>query len=1145
MSHSIFISHESSSSLDKVKRMAEWFEQQHNIMCWYAPRNLDNSGAGKEYDDEIVDAIREAKCIIVLLNDEALKSVWVKREVSQAEKQGKLILPYVISELTINNGLLMRLEDKHLITAYPNIEEKYPILLRNVNQVIGREGPQQETFMSPTPKEKPATQDTFDLDFDEGMAFLEVEEERDAFDAFLRSAMKGNKKAHEHLFAIMHLNNRNVEFIDDDTWDKIEELSDNGEIYADLLMHYRYYGMGTQNDIALKYLKKAMDSERSGYALLQLGICYRWGLGTKMSDVLSLHYFKKALEQGCKEACSYIGQLYRYGGEKIARDYCLAEKFLRQGIEMGDKRCYHQLYYLYRNQKQVDKCREMAHQMIDQGLSEGYTLMGDSYSTEYWSDDSRSWYEEAVKHKARNAWGKLAILHFNFGDTDEAYELARRGCAEGDSFSYYALGYLLENDEKYDEAWKYYEQRMQKFSIGAVDIAGLYINHGYLPESYNLDNLVVELQKEARLPNAEAIKMLFKLLLERCTGEKHESLTYDDVRKLPEAPELLHLGAIEGDDELCYFYGKLLVESSGRLHDPYNGMKYLERAIEKKNLDAFKYAFEYRRKKHDEAEVKKLAVMAVENGIHTLDNASETAEKAVEAVNPFKMLEWLVGSYRYTEQFNTLNHCMEIAFKRTADFPQEERNETLGWMKDYNVISNLPTDARFIIYGQLYALCTDVITDDMLDDIHAEIDYIKEWSVKAACLSKVRNMASLIYPGYDHEAVWNGQSNDDENRKLFMLFYAPGVYSDIETVYEDQVYKMLDDAMENGIVEETASWTDDNNACDIYWQMCDVHCKMFAERGLGCEMNIHHVSTDRRQSKRWYNGQELYDFYCSAMQMLMSARPLLNTQWPTLLQELSSDEGLLHFAEKINSQDIQLFLLLFVELRIDINSLLLDNVNLRHICKRKDLERLTEFINKRVKKVGVPNESDSDLLPAVDISDEIFEYQSNTDIRIVNNQNSPHEHTIYLWSTDHALTTPVVNRLAGSFTVVILPADFFSQYYRRNTISISGFKSNEEGENIFTDFDEKSSVVLIISRRLIHKEADMIDSTLYSIRKKSHQLKIYITSDKGAKNGKILHELWEDNIRAKTIYNGSLSERNEKECLKSIIEDLTANEISL
>ena len=292
MSHHLFLSHES-SSLPFVEKLAEMFEG-NGVRCWYAPRDLDQSGAGKEYDDEIVDAIRMAAAIVVVLNDDALKSIWVKREVSQAEKQGKMIYPFVIDELTVNNGLLMRLEDKHLIQSYPDRESKFPLLLKNVKQLLGQDV--SSIAIHHAEKEEQSVLKTdFDFDYDEGMAFLEAGEEREAFLSFLQSAENGSEKSREQMYKIL-TGNKDTSFLDENTWEHIEELSDAGEAFADLLMHYKYYQMGTQNDIAVKYLKKAMDRQVSPYVFLQMGICHGWGLGVKASDVLQEHYLKKAYD---------------------------------------------------------------------------------------------------------------------------------------------------------------------------------------------------------------------------------------------------------------------------------------------------------------------------------------------------------------------------------------------------------------------------------------------------------------------------------------------------------------------------------------------------------------------------------------------------------------------------------------------------------------------------------------------------------------------------------------------------------------------------------------------------------------------------------------------------------------------------------
>ena len=136
MKREVFISY-NSTSFPLVEKLAELLEQ-HDIYCWYAPRNLNKDGLGLEFDDEIVRAIAEVKAVVVLLTDFALESKWVKREVAQAEKQGKKIVPVVLDELTINNGLAMRLEQMHMLKVYPEPEKSFSLLMDSLQHLLGK-----------------------------------------------------------------------------------------------------------------------------------------------------------------------------------------------------------------------------------------------------------------------------------------------------------------------------------------------------------------------------------------------------------------------------------------------------------------------------------------------------------------------------------------------------------------------------------------------------------------------------------------------------------------------------------------------------------------------------------------------------------------------------------------------------------------------------------------------------------------------------------------------------------------------------------------------------------------------------------------------------------------------------------------------
>lgn len=191
MEYEVFISYKS-IYVDIVKAICHVMESE-NIRCWYAPRDLDMSSGGYDFDDSIMKAISNCKVVVIILTNEALDSEWVKIEIAQAQKKGKIIIPYVVSEITRENGLLMRLQNKHWIDAYPNPERKFSLLLNNVklllNESFKMEHGIEEDYYSIDKN------DDSNFDFEEGMAFYEAKEYDEAAMALAASAERGNRKA--------------------------------------------------------------------------------------------------------------------------------------------------------------------------------------------------------------------------------------------------------------------------------------------------------------------------------------------------------------------------------------------------------------------------------------------------------------------------------------------------------------------------------------------------------------------------------------------------------------------------------------------------------------------------------------------------------------------------------------------------------------------------------------------------------------------------------------------------------------------------------------------------------------------------------------------------------------------------------------
>lgn len=95
-----------------------------------------------------------------------------------------------------------------------------------------------------------------------------------------------------------------------------------------------------------------------------------------------------------------------------------------------------------------------------------------------------------------------------------------------------------------------------------------------------------------------------------------------------------------------------------------------------------------------------------------------------------------------------------------------------------------------------------------------------------------------------------------------------------------------------------------------------------------------------------------------AFRCLLSIKDIDPNIQDKYLECLDSDEKLLNVSEDVNDQDIQLFLISFVELNIDIEALELTSLSLLHAYRNNNLQPLAEHLNdyvNRLKKAGIKN----------------------------------------------------------------------------------------------------------------------------------------------------------------------------------------------
>lgn len=597
--YDVFISYKS-ETIKVVEAIVNVLEHE-KIKCWYAPRDLDNSADGSSYADKILEAIRNSELVVVILCDEALQSQWVTNEITAAQNEGKSIIPYVISKVTVKNGLYLILNSIHWLAAYPDPESKFKVLLDNVRRVLHAKPTDEVGGESPRyfHAEDGMTSES-DFDYEEGMVLLEDGDYNDAALTLLSSAERGNAEAKTALCQMFYDLGIEVDQINDEVWIAAKRLADAGHCFANFVMHCKAYNAVDCEQESYTYVRKAVANGKYGLAFLRLGIHYEWGLGVKQSQVLALHNYNKALNLGCKEAYSYLAQVYFYGSEKTEKDEKKALDYCRQGMEKGDKRSFKPYFDYWLFDKNEEKtASETAQKMIDQGWSQGYLLMGTLYQYKEDTKEAKKWFTKAAEHDEKGAYGMLAGILYGEGDTEKAISLAQRGADLRDAFSTFMLGYIYEQQERFDESWRAYKRKYDRNGTGAADLARLVIDKGYWPwgkgesESLTSEQMQVldELEKMlwvcSKNGDFDSMEYLLRLYHLRKTGSA--SLDYQAVADIPEARKTIELMVSHGNAEAMYEWGTMMhqVENS-EIYNPAKGQMWQMKAAEAGNVKAIK-----------------------------------------------------------------------------------------------------------------------------------------------------------------------------------------------------------------------------------------------------------------------------------------------------------------------------------------------------------------------------------------------------------------------------------------------------------------------------------------------------------------------------------------------------------------------------
>lgn len=129
--HDVFISY-SSAEMAQAETVRNILEE-NGIPCWMAPRDIPG---GSNYTREIPVAIRNCQVFVLILSQNAQKSHWVLKELDSAVNCGKVILPFMLEDCTLNDEFNFLLTGAQRYAAYQKKAEALEKLISRIRAVV-------------------------------------------------------------------------------------------------------------------------------------------------------------------------------------------------------------------------------------------------------------------------------------------------------------------------------------------------------------------------------------------------------------------------------------------------------------------------------------------------------------------------------------------------------------------------------------------------------------------------------------------------------------------------------------------------------------------------------------------------------------------------------------------------------------------------------------------------------------------------------------------------------------------------------------------------------------------------------------------------------------------------------------------------
>jgi len=446
------------------------------ITCWMAPESIPG---GSDYATEISKAIKSCPVFVIILSSAAQESKHVAKESEIAVKHNKIILPYIIENCILSDGFEYRLADAQFYWPYQDEKTAQEKLIFDIRGYLDNAS------------NGSVLEDADDLR--PSRLSISHSEEKKVF-KLLQEEANGN--------VAVCVQPTNAVLLG-------KAYESGTQVAKDISKAQYYYTAGTYygNDEA-KFLLARLNLENQ--------------LNTDQCD-LQIQQIVEAAENGCDEACIYLGNLF-FDGKHVEQSYEKAVSYWKKAEDHKNAEAQYLLAFCYANDKGVpanyNLARMLAEQSNQQGYPRGARMLGHIY---------------------RDGLGCPQ-------DLDKAEAYYKLAVERGDYASEVLLGNLYEDKKDYDTAFIYYS-----LAADHGNPKGMY----YVAWAYRLGEGVIE-DKE------KAVEWFFSAI-EAGHSRAKEDIVYT-IQQIADLDKRLHMNLRAFELE-CYGVTKWLYRTYTNLGD--------------------------------------------------------------------------------------------------------------------------------------------------------------------------------------------------------------------------------------------------------------------------------------------------------------------------------------------------------------------------------------------------------------------------------------------------------------------------------------------------------------------------------------------------------------------------------------------------